>query len=127
MNRVRARHTELAAVLFCVLIFLGLLMSAVGLGIPAAQAVGWLRRGIWAPYPTNQFLADIGVAVPTISDWVGAQRIVDFLMAAPFSLAAGAPLALLAGCVWKRLKSERRFAKAQRFELRKIASWPPPL
>jgi hypothetical protein len=46
------------------------------------QILGWLKTGIWKPYPLWGMLRDMGIRLPR-TDWVGIQKMIDWLMDTP--------------------------------------------
>jgi hypothetical protein len=127
MKPARTIHTDLSTGLFWISVAVGSLALAVGVGIPLVQAVGWLRTGIWQPFPTAEFCANSGIPIPEFSGWVGARHIANLVWEAPFSLVGGIPMALVSLLLWNWSRKEKRLVKTEQFELRKIANWPPPL
>ena len=82
--------------------------------IPAAivgyQALIWLQSGSWPPLPLSGLFAYFGVPTPKTS-WVGAQRILDYLMAMPVSFAA---LCGVFAVIFLMVKIEKELVERQR-------------
>ena len=68
-----------------------LIIAAAGMGlfvvIIAWQIINQLRFGQWVPVTTAEGLGYLGIPIPR-GDGAGAQRVIDWLLAAPLSLSA---------------------------------------
>ena len=68
--------------------------------ILAVQAFLWLREGTWPAFPVDKALGHLGVPKP-VTEWGGAQIIIDHVWAWPTAVAlpVAAALALFVGGV----------------------------
>jgi hypothetical protein len=66
----------------------GVLLILAGLLVPLCvlgyQSYFWLKFGDWLPLPVGNILFSLGVALPQ-SEWLGAQKIVNWLLDFPLS------------------------------------------
>lgn len=66
------------------------------------QGLGWLQYGYWTPMPISSAVAYLGWRYPHV-EWVGVQRIIDWLMDLPLWVVPGF-LAFGAHSEWERSK-----------------------
>jgi len=66
--------------------FYGLFMLP-GPAILCWQAYHWLREGLWLPLPISKLFTYNDWPIPHVN-WVGAQKIIDWLLDTPSSLVA---------------------------------------
>jgi hypothetical protein len=78
------------------------------LGIPAVQALAWLKTGEWYELPLSKTLAFVGLSLPQF-EWLGIQKIANYTLELPTALcvflsATGLWCAggILHGQIWKR-------------------------
>jgi hypothetical protein len=70
------------AILILVIVFV-----APGLEEQARRFEGWLRTGVWRPYPLREWLLSKWGVAPEVS-WVIPQRIIDWFLDLPFLFGA---------------------------------------
>jgi hypothetical protein len=91
----------------------GLIMSACTIGW---QLLQWLQFGIWIPITVLDVMHELEFDYPRFK-WIGVQKIADYLIAAPLSIAIlllAVALALLISAFASEQKEEGRMASIGR-------------
>lgn len=79
---IRLKGLKMDRIVSCLALLVLVLSVGAGIGIIAWQALEWMHNGVWTPMP----LAKIATIVRALgSDWVGLQRVYDWILALPLS------------------------------------------
>ena len=62
-----------------------LALVLLSIGIPAAQALVWLKTGEWPSLPLSRAFVYFGWSLPEF-DWIGVQKIANYALDLPVAL-----------------------------------------
>jgi hypothetical protein len=98
----------MAAVLHLISFAIGASGLVIGGGIISWQALQWLRNGYWISITVQDAFDWLGVSAP-VFQWVGVERIVQFLLASPSSIAIIVVFLVVAGFVFFLAADQERY------------------